>query len=140
MKKSILILIAASFLLVGCQKDARISEQKVKPTGTIVDISEKNGQTVNVKVGDKIKFTLEGTNGEMKMWNAEPVQNETMVLDNEEVINYDNTKKGEKFKVIWTFFIVKPGEADLKFNYYDAVIEKISDATDTFTVKVISVR
>lgn len=133
---SIIMILAVS--VTACKKTDEPTAPEKFETGLIIDISEKNGQKVEVQPGDKIKLTLVGVNGEGYQWEALPPTSNIMTLVHHDTENNIPTNKGENFYNNFTFLIEKEGQTELKFKYDTPLYG--DEPKETFEVTIISAK
>lgn len=136
MKKKIFIsaAILLVFFLSACsssnQENLNSTPKVVKET---IDISEKNGQEIQVRVGDTLNLKLSGKDYKNYQWSLVSyeaseflnlAEHKITVLDEQ---NYD-------FIDEWKLEVIKAGSLDLKFDFGKVDAEPES----SFSVKIIS--
>lgn len=89
MFKRISIFLAVVILLTGCGKapvSTPITDQGVKETGVVIDVSDKIGQTVSAQLGDIVYFKLTGEGGSGRQWSVTaPTSSPCVVLKDQHV-------------------------------------------------------
>lgn len=132
------IILLTVFSLTACQskKIGPDGNANLEPdTGLVIDISEKNNQTISVRPGDRVKFQLESTKGEPEQWVFEPLTTDIIYLEKQEMKNYDSAKVGEKYQTTWIFKVVKAGQTAIKLNYLDLFLK--AEPKESFQVTLV---
>ncbi|HLC89494.1 MAG TPA: protease inhibitor I42 family protein [Patescibacteria group bacterium] len=141
-----IFLILSIFILVifisACQKSALapIAETNlnlsVAETGTVIDVSEKSGETFNVVPGDVVYLKLVGQSKSGKQWTVvSPTQGDYLSLKEQKVTGLDDKEiLAGKTNFEWWLKIENKGEFDLQFDY----AKPGKKAEQTFKIKVIS--
>lgn len=132
----ILIILVFSLTVTACKKPGQWFQSEDEFTGTVVDITEKNNQTIPVEPGDKVTLTLVGVNGEGYQWSATPLTNNIMSLESHYMENFVPMNKGENFYSYWTFKVEREGETVLKFVYETPIYGE--EPKETFEVTIVS--
>ncbi|MFA5022018.1 MAG: protease inhibitor I42 family protein, partial [Patescibacteria group bacterium] len=105
-------------------------------TGTVIDITSLNGQTVNAKLGDVIYIKLTGQANKGYQWSiASPTAADYLMLKDHKNsgLNDPNAAEG-KFTDEWWLKVQNPGEFDLQFDYGQTK----KPTTQTFKIKIIT--
>lgn len=142
MKKilSIFIILFLAFSLSACRKNTEAEWQKeiygVPETGTVLDITEKNDQTIIVMPGDILYLKLKGESDSGKQWSVtSPTTGNFLMLKDHKTIGLNDPQiLGGEFTDEWWLKIESKGEFYLQFDY--GVVAK--EAEKSFKLKVIS--
>lgn len=138
MKKFLLttLLFAVFLSLVACQKKTpqlEPVETSVPETGKVLDISEKNGQEINVTPGDVLYLKLTGEGGSGDQWlTISPTSGDYLSLKDHQVegLNEPDTTSTSQ----WWLKIEQVCDFYLQFDY-----GKIGEEPeDNFRIRVIS--
>lgn len=120
-----LVILAMAFSVTACApKPAAESVNQtvsdgVKETGNVIDVSDKDGQTVTAKVGDVIYFKLVGKAASGNQWTVvKPVSGDSILLKDHKTTDINNSKapNGE-FSDEWWIKIEKSGTIEMQFDY-----------------------
>ena len=91
----------------------------VKETGSVIDASDKNGQTIAAKIGDVIYFKLTGQAASGNQWTVvKPVSGDAILLKDHRATDINNPQapNGE-FTDEWWIKIEKSGTIEMQFDY-----------------------
>jgi len=121
---SIAILVL-TFSLVGCFKSNKTDSNQepqfegAKPTGVVLDITEKNGQSGTVKPGDILYLKLTGEAASGKQWTVvSPATGDYLMLKDHKLIGLADSKAPDgQFTDEWWLKVEKTGNFELKFDY-----------------------
>ncbi|MFA6215394.1 MAG: hypothetical protein WC768_02410 [Patescibacteria group bacterium] len=126
MKKN-LILLLILFLAVtvsACGKTVKTEPETINvngasETGTTIDLSDKNGQTVNAKIGDVLYLKLTGVAASGKQWLVvAPTQGDFLLLKDHKLVGLNDPKVlAGQFTDEWWLKIEKAAAFDLQFDY-----------------------
>jgi predicted secreted protein len=148
MKKILLffLVLALSLSLVGCGNKANQninSDQPQAPiiegqpeTGTTIDLTTKNNQTVTTTPGDILYVKLDGPANKGYQWSlVSPLSGDFLMLKDHKVVGLTDAKiLNGKFTDEWWLKVEKTGDFDLKFDY-----AKINKRTEKFfKVRIVS--
>jgi len=130
------------FSLSACfKKEAEevVSTPKVEgtvETGLVLDVTEKNDQTVETTPGDVLYLKLVGEANSNRQWTVtSPTSGDFLLLKDHQVIGLtDPEVLGGQFTDEWWLKIENKGEFDLQFSYG----EPNKKAEKIFKAKVIS--
>lgn len=142
MKKILLLLVIFSlaFSLAACRQSAEDKLQQeiygVKETGNVIDISDKNGQTITTTPGDVLYLKLTGEAESNNQWNVvAPVAGNFLMLKDHKVTGLIDKKVLEgKFTDEWWLKIENKGTFEIQFNYGEVG----KDAENSFKLQVVS--
>lgn len=142
MKKILLVLIVGAVItLVGCQKKS--SQNIVTPvptsvieTGTVIDVSDKNGQTITTVPGDVIYIKLVGEAASGNQWSVTSTSSSNMVSlkDHKLVGLMDKNAPNKQFIDEWWIKVERTGVFDLRYEYG----RPGTASKKTFAVSIIS--
>jgi len=132
----LIIIIVGLLIWKPWQNEQTVNDNPDVFLGNIIDVSDKDGQTVEALVGDKIEFTLIGINGKGLQWSARPLEGDTLELDSHHTENFVPMNKDEEYKSIWVFNIIKAGET--KINFVNITPLYAAEPEDTYQVTIIS--
>lgn len=135
-KSLLVIALLFSVLATGCLKkkdDNRIVLPENFPeTGTVLDITEKNGESATLVPGDVIYLKLVGEANSLKQWTVySPTSTSALVLKDHKLVGLQD-EEAEEFTDEWWLKVVEAGNFNLTFNY--GVPGK--DVEDVFTFEV----
>lgn len=125
MKKALIVtvLILSLTVLYGCQKKnttvAPVIPASVTETGTVVDVTEKNTQSITVVPGDVVYVKLTGEAASGNQWTVvSPVSGDFVSLNDHVVVGLtDRNAKDKQFTDEWWIKIEKKGSFDIQFDY-----------------------
>lgn len=111
-------------VLYGCQKKTTTAVTPPAPvsvaeTGTVVDVTEKNNQSITVVPGDIIYVKLTGEAASGNQWTVvSPISGDAVSLKDHVVVGLtDRNAKDKQFTDEWWIKIEKTGSFDLQFDY-----------------------
>ena|SRR3989344_3835615 len=120
---AIVAIIVSFTVLYGCQKKTTTAipaaPVSVAETGTVVDITEKNNQSITVTPGDVIYVKLTGEAASGNQWSViSPVSGDFVSLKDHIVIGLtDRNAKDKQFIDEWWIKVEKKASFDLQFDY-----------------------
>ena len=93
----LLIILFLAFSLSACRKNTETERQReifgVPETGTVLDITEKNGQTLTVTPGDILYLKLRGESKSGKQWSViSPTSGNFLMLKDHKLIGLNDTQ------------------------------------------------
>lgn len=141
LKITVLLLLILTMASTGCwfkkPSESKVGQEEFE-TGTVIDVSDKSGQEVTVKIGDVIYLKLEGESKSGFQWQViSPTSESSLILKDHKVVGIDDPNVlGGKFTDEWWLKVQEAGETQLQFSY--VMPTKPLEAKKSFELKVIS--
>lgn len=121
MKRSFLLLIAVSIVLVGCGQQAAVVPAAPVPvgvpeTGVVTDISKRTGEEITATPGDVLYLKLSGLGGSGKQWTSvSPTSSDCLILKDQRISNLNEPKASSTFE--WWLKVEKTCQVNVQFDY-----------------------